>query len=104
MAWYSAIVIFESTVDGFVKKKQLCEQSIHLILAPNDDIASQKAIRIGKEKEHEYKNESGENVIWKFVQVQDVQEVTQNELVDGLEVHSKLFWKLHRRKNMENSE
>ena len=90
-SWYSAKLLFRSTIDGAAVAQPLCEESIRIVLAETDEAARVRAAEIGRLAEHEYVNESGELVRWSFVAVLDVQDLCVNELEDGAEVFSRLF-------------
>lgn len=91
MSWYGAKILFESTIDGELQTSALCEESIRILLADDDESARERAEDIGRATEHEYKNEAGETVGWRFVTVIEVQELSEAELQSGTEVFSTLF-------------
>ncbi len=91
--WSSARILYKSHVDAKASDgRTLCEESVRVLLAEDEDSALEKAERIGKENEHEYTNEAGELVRWRFVKVLEIQDLSARELADGVEVYSRLCW------------
>ena len=89
--WYSAKLLFRSTVDGATMAEPLCEESVRILRAETEEAAVARAAEIGRSAEHEYVNERGEVVGWWFAEVLEVQDLCINELQDGAEVFSRLF-------------
>ena len=59
-----------------------------MLIEANDEIeAFREAERIGKGQEFSYENPYGDVVLWKFVKVIDVQEITQTE--EGMEIFAR---------------
>ena len=90
MSWYSALIIYESDVAGFADPLPIREESIRVILADSDSFAWSKAEEVGRQNEHSFKNEQGELVTWRFVEVVEVQDLCEEQLTDGLEVYSRM--------------
>jgi hypothetical protein len=90
-SWYSARLLFESSVEGDESDAPLCEESIRVLRAESSDAALLKAADIGHAAEHEYPNDSGKLVKWSFVSVLEVQDLCEDELREGTEVFSRLF-------------
>jgi len=90
-SWYSAKLLFRSTVNGLIVAQPLCEESIRVLVAETDEAAQVRAAEVGRSAEHEYVNEHGELVRWSFVAVLDLQDLCVTELEDGMEVFSRLF-------------
>ena len=90
MTWYSAKLLFESEVDG-ENDQPLREESIRVLLSESEAEARAKAAEVGTEAEHEYLNEQGQKVRWRFVAVLEVQDLCADALTDGMEVFSVLF-------------
>jgi hypothetical protein len=90
--WFAAKLLFESSVpdDGRV----LQEESIRLIQAADEAQAQSKACLLGPSEEHEYLNEHGETVRWRFVSVLEVQDLCEENVCDGMEVFSTLKWRI----------
>jgi hypothetical protein len=91
--WYSAKLLFESAINGKRQEQPLCEESIRVLLEENEESARTKAEHIGRSAEHEYQNDAGETVSWRFVSVLEVQDLSAASLEDGAEVFSTLFRK-----------
>jgi hypothetical protein len=91
--WYSARLLFEAEVEGDGSDDILCEESIRLIEADSDNDAEQKAAEVGAQAQHEYVNDDGHTVRWRFRRVLDVQDLCESRIVHGMEVFSNMFWK-----------
>lgn len=92
-SWYTARIRFVSHTDNRVTTDALWEDSLRLVYAESEVDARQRAEDIGKNAQHEYKNESGEVVSWHYVSVLEVFDLCESELVEGTEVFSRLFWR-----------
>lgn len=90
MQYFSARLIVVSLVDnGRPKKKNLCNESIVVFKAKDYQHAFERALELGKEQEHTYKNSDNQDVRWAFVKVAEVRCIGKK--IDGVEVTSKLF-------------
>ena len=85
MNWYIAKIIFNIQLNNGINHSQFDEQ-LRLIEAAGPADAFSKARLLGKEEENRFKNENGEDVTWKFIDVADIQQL--NELQHGTEVYS----------------
>ena len=91
MAWFSAVLLFEAKVHDDLLGPHLCEESIRVIEAADAEEARIKAEGIGRQGEHSYKNEPGSIVEWRFVRTVEIQDLCEDSVSDGMEVHSRLF-------------
>lgn len=89
--WYSVRLLFEAEVEGEGSDDILCEESIRLLEADNEDDAEQKAADVGVRAEHEYVNEHGRAVRWRFRRVLDIQDLCESRITHGMEVYSRMF-------------
>jgi hypothetical protein len=89
MRWYSASIIMKSDVSG---TEALCELSIRLVRANDRREAGSSAEAFGRKSEHEYLNDEGKLVKWRFARVEDIQEIADDDLKSGTEVYSRLDW------------
>ena len=89
-SWYAARLLFESAVEGNTDEP-LCEESIRVFKAESPENAFKRATEIGRGADHEYTNELGQAIKWRFVEVIEVQDLCETELTDGVEVFSRLF-------------
>ena len=67
------------------------EEVYFLVSASTKEEALQKAKKIAKDKEHSYENMHGERVSWRMARFEGVQEILDQRLVEGTEVHSRFF-------------
>lgn len=88
---YFACILFESFVADECNVAPLCEESIRLIIAQDENAARIKAEMVGRASEHSYLNEEGARVEWRIVSVFDIQEFCEDEIAAGVEVYSRFF-------------
>lgn len=93
MNWYSAKLLFEAEVEGDESDDRLCEESIRILLADDDRHAQERASEIGAKAEHQYLNDEGRVVRWRFKEVLDIQDICEPEVTDGMEVFSQMLRK-----------
>ncbi len=89
--WYSARLLFRADVDDGSKEEPLFEESTRVLLAEDEDEAARRAPVVGASGEHQYKNEAGNTVHWKFIEVLEIQDLSETELSDGVEVFSRMY-------------
>ena len=87
MKWYLAKLVYRIICGSGQHTAQFDEQ-LRLIEATTKSEAFQKAIAIGRDEEVHFRNEKGEGVQWKFIDVSDLYRL--NEVVDGTEVYSRI--------------
>ena len=90
MKRYFVCLLFDSQVDDDSETSKLTEESIRLVIAADENEALEKAQAFGRESEHEYFNDTGARVSWRFIRIVDVQEYCEDEIEDGSEVYSRL--------------
>jgi hypothetical protein len=88
-SWFSAKLLFEAEVE--CSSDPLCEESIRLVEANDDDDAQRRAAEIGAQAEHEYLNEEGQIVRWRFRGILEVQNLCETKIMHGMEVFSRMF-------------
>jgi hypothetical protein len=88
LRWYAAVVILKGVAGPGWDDERLTERQLRLVRALNPDAAYDRALVVGREAEHEYKNEAGEEVRWRFVGLAELAEISDAELRDGSEVLS----------------
>ena len=92
MEWYAAKIKFKCEVDDNVHElNDLYEDSIRIYRAINLDDALKKSEVVGRDVEHCYLNEDGNQVKWKFEKVVEVQSTEETDLEDGMEVFSTMY-------------
>jgi hypothetical protein len=64
--WYSATFIVKCTIGQNQTGDFLFDEQIKIINAANREEAYEKALKLGQEENHEYKNSDGELVKWTF--------------------------------------
>ncbi len=91
--WFSARLLFFTTVNGHEDADPLCEESIILVHAENESSARKSATCLAAKMEHGYENGQAEPVEWKFAGIVEVQDIFEESIENGTEVFSQLFWK-----------
>lgn len=91
MKYYFVCLRFTCSVENENTDHLLCEDSIRLVLAQDAIEAEKTALEIGLKGEHSYKNENGEDVVWRFDNLVDIQEFSEQALESGAEVYSRLY-------------
>lgn len=80
MSWYVAELIVSCRIGKSPKGRTLYDRQVKVLRASTHEAAYQKALKLGKEENHSYKNAAGENL-----------EVLQDkEISDGTEIYSRL--------------
>jgi hypothetical protein len=91
MEAYITTIIMASSVEGDEGKTTVCEEQIRLIRATSRSEAYRKAIRIGLSEEHSYKNANDATVYWRFLGLENLEQLSQKNLRDGQELRSRYF-------------
>ncbi len=94
LKWYCALIRLQTeivTPTGVVVGlgDEIVEESFRLFRAPSLAEAERRAEAVGRDETH-YLNCDGDTVFWRFVEVDQVQELVDQELIDGVEVFAKL--------------
>src|SRR3546814_14676271 len=87
MSCYISKIIFQVICGDGDHTPQFDEQ-LRLIQAGNEQEALKKAIQIGLEEQNTFNNSRDESVIWSFIDVAELQRVT--ELKDKTELSSRI--------------
>jgi len=85
-----AVLVVESRVDDSVAREPLVDLQHRLIRAANPEAAYGRALELARAAEHSYRNADGASVTWSCLGLHDLCEVLADELVDGVEVYSRL--------------
>jgi Domain of unknown function (DUF4288) len=88
--WFVATLIVGCRIENVIEENYMYDEQVVLLKAPDENAAYEKALKIGKEQEVNYKNSDGENVIWEFLGLEDLEELDGNRIQDGIEIKSRL--------------
>ncbi|HWE35479.1 MAG TPA: DUF4288 domain-containing protein [Isosphaeraceae bacterium] len=89
MTYYGARLLVVCLVDDArPRKKVLCDYAFVLIRATGYEEAFEGALKLGKQREHTYKNPKGQRVRWSFIQVEEIKKLGRK--LNGVEVGSLL--------------
>ena len=86
---FSASIPFRSEVTNRAPSESLWEESIVLVSAQSEDDALVRATAIGKQREHSYPIESGEELRWIFDRVERIYTIDAEALESGTELFSR---------------
>ena len=85
--WYSAVLLLRSQVAPGWDDDPVLDCQVRIIAAPDAEAAYQRAISLGAEQEHSYRNQDDDKVSWEFIGLHDLSELPEAP-VDGAEVFS----------------
>jgi hypothetical protein len=86
LQWYVAVLVLESSIVERWSESSVDVQ-FRLIRAPDAESAYERALALGREAERAYENPYGQTCAWTFKGLKDLQEVIDDELVDGVEIY-----------------
>jgi len=87
--FYSARLLHIAIVgDGKPRRRCLCDETVIIFRALNDTNAFRCAVKIGRSRQHQYRNDGGDEVRWAFAEVLAMTRI--GATVDGVEVSSRL--------------
>ena len=87
MDYYCARLFVICLVDGVKpRRRYLCDYPFVIFRARNAEHAMERALALGKEQEHRYKNPKGQWVRWALAEVQHIKRLGKR--LDGMEVGS----------------
>lgn len=85
--WFSAKLRFELAREGSCGREY--EDRVYLFQCPDPEAASARAVEIGKQQEHEYRTDVGQELKWRFVDVVRVMMTFLDTPLDqGIEIYS----------------
>src|SRR5258705_7294 len=90
MKWYVAEVIVRCRAGKTSKGKTLYDRQIKVLRASTDEMAYERALKLGSAENHSYKNSAGETISWEFVGLGNLQTLGDKKISDGTEIHSRL--------------
>ena len=90
MPWYVAELIVSCRVGKSSKGKTLYDRQVKVLRASTHEAAYQRALELGKEENHSYKNSTGEKVFWRFAGLGNLEVLQDKEISDGTEIYSRL--------------
>lgn len=90
MNWYVAVLIVRCRVEGELPDKPLFDRQVQVLKASDAEAAFQRAMKLGEEENHSYKNGEGKTVAWEFVGLADLCQLLDEQIGDGTEIYSRL--------------
>lgn len=92
-SWYTATIILKCETDPhpLLLGEWSCQQSIHLIRAESREEAFAQAEELGKAQECSYLNSDGATVSWKYIGMENLEELTTKRLTGGMEIWGRIF-------------
>lgn len=89
--WYIATLIVQCIVEEESRSKITYDEQIRAVRATDIDDAYAKAIELGHQEEHTYKNVYGKTVVWEFVGLEDLEKLFDKTIHHGTEMRSRFF-------------
>lgn len=90
MRWYVAEIIVRCRIGKSSKGKLLYDRQFKVLRTCTHEAAYQRAVKLGKEENHSYKNSAGDKVSWQFVGLSNLEMLHDEDIVDGTEIFSRL--------------
>jgi hypothetical protein len=90
--WFSVRLLFVSEIERAPNDDRLCEESVIIVQATDEQTAQDAAQRIAVTMEHGYQNDRGESVQWRLLRVLEIQDLCATNLTSGTEVWSRMFY------------
>ena len=87
MKWYLAKLVYR-IICGDGKHTPQFDEQLRLMYAEDAFDAFQKARTLGHKEQDNFLNHDNKPVVWKFIDVSDIQPVTQ--MTDGVEIYSRI--------------
>ncbi len=87
--WFAATLLFRSSVHGEPSLRPLCELRVVLFRDTDEERVRRKAQEYGLKQEHAYPNGQGQRVRWRYVRIEQVEEILDQQTDGGWEVSSK---------------
>jgi len=84
--WYTAVLVLEGAVNGQAQAEP--EIQFRLLEARDHEEAYERALEIGAQAEHSYRNSDNHEVAWSFRGLADLTEVVDGAPRHGAEVYS----------------
>lgn len=85
--WFVAVLVFESRVGGVEDDEPSVDVQYRLVRAVDAESAYQRAIALGLRERVSYSNVDGDTCEWRFVGLQDLRLVDDQELRHGSELY-----------------
>jgi hypothetical protein len=84
--WYIAVLVLECEINGEARPKP--DLQFRLVEAPDHEVAHGRALELGSQAKHSYRNSDSEEVTWSFRGLADLTEVLDGVPRRGTEVYS----------------
>ena len=82
--WYLATVVMLITIEG--ERKNVVHKNLHLLQAESDDVAYDKALKIGNDSETSHLNRKDQLVTMSFYGLAELVETIELDIYDGVEL------------------
>jgi len=82
--WYLATIVMLITVEG--EQKNVVHKNLHLIQAESDEVAYDKALKLGDDSETSYVNSKDQLVNISFYGLAELEETIELDIYDGVEL------------------
>jgi hypothetical protein len=91
--WFVTTIILKCEIAGepSIPNEWICTQQIYMLHAENRDSAYERALMIGRLQEAIYLNDNGQQVSWIFVGLENLEELDNKIIKDGIEIWGRVF-------------
>jgi hypothetical protein len=72
-------------------EKWTCSQDIFIIRASDREMAYEKALNLGRSQEHSYLNDDRQMVVWTYVGLENLEQLSVRAMRDGTDVWGRIF-------------
>jgi len=86
--WYVAVLVVQARVGEGWQDDVLIDHQVRLLRASDPETAYQRALMLGASAKQTYRNGEGEEVVWTFVGLADLDVLSEQRVEDGIEVYS----------------
>ena len=91
--WFVSTIILKCEIEEepSIPNEWTCIQQINILHAENREIAYDKAIMLGQSQETTYLNATGQQISWKFVGLENLEELSTKTIKDGTEIWGRVI-------------
>ncbi len=87
MNWYAAKIVLQCVVGD--EESSTFDMQVRVLRADSDESAYSKAMELGRQVQQQYLNEDDQTVRWVFCGLADLEQLDDEDIVDGTEITSR---------------
>ena len=89
--WYCASILWVAERNGVQDSDSLWEEQLVLIEAGSEESARAEGLRRASQPRAAYKNNDGVTISWRFVKIDRIYEIGNEQLTNGTEIFSRFL-------------